>query len=122
MKSKFFYLIILIIMSCKSSKIDYCQFIDGRPKLNVNSYEDLINYGKNTDKELEVIVLDGYVVNKEILEKFIFNNSKYYLVDFMSLLDANGKYLDGPPVRVIVLKSNLCGKLKFKKNRFIIKE
>ncbi|WP_397364767.1 hypothetical protein [Olleya sp. R77988] len=111
-----------LLLGCKSTYQKKCQETVLRPPISINSYEELISYGKNLNRKIELIVLDGTPVTKITINKFIFNNPDYYLVDFISLADAGTETFDAPPVRILILKSNLCGKLKKKKGKYIIKE
>ncbi len=115
-----------LFLGCKSvikkKYIKKCESTILRPRVNINTYEELINYGDNLDKELKLTLLDGAIVDEFLLNKFIFDNPDYYLVDFESFLDAGTETLDGPSVRILILKSNLCGKLKIKNGEYKIEE
>ncbi|SFJ56284.1 hypothetical protein [Olleya namhaensis] len=111
-----------LLLGCKSTYQKKCQETALSPPISINSYEELINYGDNLNRKLDLIIMDGILVDEFLLKKFIFNNPNYYLVYFINLADVNTKILDGPPNRILILKSNLCGKLIKRKGQYIIQE
>ncbi|WP_289046069.1 hypothetical protein [uncultured Olleya sp.] len=125
MKGKFIIIsFVFLSFGCKSAKkkayLKKCERTIVRPKININTYDELINYGNDTHKKVELIFLDAVLVDKTVLNRFIFNNKNNYLVDFKSYLDVGTDGFDSPTIRVLSLKSNLCGSLVRENGKYLI--
>ena len=123
MKSIFVSLLfLLLILSCKSSKIEEpCKNSINKLPLDINSFTELVT-AENDKREISIIVLDGKVASQDLLEKLIFNNSKNKIVSVQSVTDPNAPEINGKRKRVLIIYSTICGQWKLNKGRLTLKE
>lgn len=111
--------IFVLVLGCQSVKRDYeCQKIFNNPQnYNINSFEELMYYNNPDSLELSLIVLDGYLVSREIVGSIIFSNPNNSLISVKSYQMPDGSQLDGGEKNILILYSNVCGKWKFKNGK-----
>ena len=117
---RYLFILVLVFTSCKSAKQKACEKLQSKQTLNINTYEELINFEVGEIREVNLLILDGRIASKEILEKLIFNTPNA-IVEVQSIIGSDGSTLDGEPKRALIIKSNLCNQWRIKKGELIIK-
>ena len=97
----------LLTITCKSAEQKRCEELLTHEPLKINSYEELMSYEKNKTGRIDKIVIDGKVASKEMIDYVIINN---HIIEVKSIFGSDGKALDGPSKRVLIVVTNQCKK------------